>query len=68
MTLLVTELLRTELGGRLRAMTSKHVAPLYCGRPILLGADRQDGKWAFDGEGHLAVDIQAEVDESEASS
>lgn len=70
-TLLMTELLRTELGGRLREMTSKHVAPLYCGRPILLGADRQGGNWtlrAFDGEGRLAVDIQAEVDENEASS
>jgi 3-methylfumaryl-CoA hydratase len=63
-TLLMTELLRTELGGHLRAITSKHLAPLFCGRPILLGADRQDGKWslrAFDNEGRLAVDIQAEV-------
>jgi 3-methylfumaryl-CoA hydratase len=62
-TLLMTELPRTELGGRLTAITSKHVAPLFCGRPILLGADPQDGKWllrAFDGDGRLAVDIHAE--------
>jgi 3-methylfumaryl-CoA hydratase len=64
-TLLMTELLRTELGGHVSAITSKHVAPLFCGRPIMLAAEQQDGRWqlrAFDNEGRLAVDIQAEVD------
>lgn len=63
-TLLLTEFLRTELGGTLTALTAKHVAPLFCGRPVLLGAERQDGKWllrAFDDSGRLAVDIEAEA-------
>ncbi len=62
-TLLLTEFLRTELGGTLTTLTARHVAPLFCGRPILLGAERQDGKWllrAFDDTGRLAVDIEAE--------
>lgn len=63
-TLLLTEFLRTELGGTLTALTARHVAPLFCGRPILLGAERQDGKWllrAFDDAARLAVDIEAEA-------
>ena len=63
-TLLLTEFLRTELGGTLTALTARHVAPLFCGRPVLLGAERQDGKWllrAFDDSGRLAVDIEAEA-------
>ena len=62
-TLLLTEFLRTELGVTFTALTAKHVAPLFCSRPILLGAERQDGKWllrAFDDTGCLAVDIEAE--------
>lgn len=62
-TLLLTEFFRTEIGFTLTALTAKHVAPLFCGRPILLGAERQDGKWvlrAFDDLGRLAMDIEAE--------
>lgn len=62
-TLLLTEFFRTEIGFTLTALTAKHVAPLFCGRPILLGAERQVGKWvlrAFDDLGCLAVDIEAE--------
>src|SRR6476661_3057295 len=50
-TLLLTELLRNEPGGVLTSLAAKHVAPLFCGRPIFLGADRQGDKWllrAFD--------------------
>jgi len=63
-TLLLTEFLRTELGVAPTGFTSKHVAPLLCGRPMLLGAEEKDGKWqlrAFDDVGRLAVDIVAEV-------
>jgi 3-methylfumaryl-CoA hydratase len=63
-TLLLTEFLRTELGGTLTALTARHVAPLFCGRPILLGAERRGDKWllrAFDDTGRLAVDIEAEA-------
>lgn len=62
-TLLLTEFVRNELGGSLTTLSAKHVAPLFCGRPILLGGERQDGKWrlrAFDDTGCLAVDIETE--------
>jgi len=63
-TLLLTEFLRTQLKMNLVALTSRHVAPLFCGRPITLGAALADGKCtlrAFDDAGVLAVDIEAEV-------
>jgi 3-methylfumaryl-CoA hydratase len=63
-TLLLTELLRNELGGALTSLAANHVAPLFCGRPIFLGSDRQDDKWllrAFDDSGRLAVEIQADA-------
>ena len=63
-TLLLTEFLRIELGGTLTALTARHVAPLFCDRPLLLGAERQHGHWrlrAFNDTGRLAVDIQTEA-------
>ena len=63
-TLLLTEFLRTELGGSLTTLTAKHVGPLFCGRSILLGGERQDGKWvlrAFDDTGRVALDMEAEA-------
>jgi 3-methylfumaryl-CoA hydratase len=33
-TLLATEYLRTELGVKPRSLTTRHTAPLFCGRPI----------------------------------
>jgi 3-methylfumaryl-CoA hydratase len=63
-TLLLTEFLRNELGGTLTSLTAKHFAPLFCGRPICLGAARQDDKWllrAFDDSGRLAVDVQTDA-------
>jgi 3-methylfumaryl-CoA hydratase len=61
-TLLLTEFLRLELKGAFTSLTAKHVAPLFCGRPISLWGDRQDDAWllrAFDDNGVLAVDIEA---------
>ena len=63
-TLLLTEFLRTELGGALTGFTAKHMAPLFCGRPLLLGGERQGRKWllrAFDDNGSLAVDMETEA-------
>lgn len=63
-TLLLTEFFRTEFGGNLTGLTTKHVGPLFCGRPILLGGERCDGKWvlrAFDDTGRLALDMEAEA-------
>jgi 3-methylfumaryl-CoA hydratase len=61
-TLLLTEFLRLELKGAFTSLTAKHVAPLFCGRPISLWGERQDDGWllrAFDDNGVLAVDIEA---------
>ena len=44
-TLMLTEFFRNELGGIPAALSAKHVTPLFCNRPVLLGAERQDGKW-----------------------
>jgi 3-methylfumaryl-CoA hydratase len=62
-TLLLTEFLRTEEGVAPAAITARHVAPLFCGRPALLGAEKAGSKWllrAFDDAGRLAVDVEAE--------
>ena len=61
-TLLLTEFLRLELKGAFTSLTAKHVAPLFCGRPISLWGERQNDAWllrAFDDNGVLAVDIEA---------
>jgi 3-methylfumaryl-CoA hydratase len=60
-TLLMTEFLRREVGIVPSALKIKHVAPLYCGRPITLVADQIEGRWrvqAFDHRATLAVDME----------
>jgi 3-methylfumaryl-CoA hydratase len=61
-TLLLTEFLRLELKGAFTSLATKHLAPLFCGRPISLWGERQDDAWllrAFDDNAVLAVDIEA---------
>jgi 3-methylfumaryl-CoA hydratase len=61
---LLTEFLRTEHGGTFTSFTARHMAPLFCGRSMRLGAELKDGNWrlrAFDDAGRLAVDIQARI-------
>jgi 3-methylfumaryl-CoA hydratase len=61
-TLLLTEFLRLELKGAFTSLTAKHVAPLFCGRPISLWGEHQNDAWllrAFDDNGVLAVGIEA---------
>jgi 3-methylfumaryl-CoA hydratase len=61
-TLVLTEFLRLELKGAFTSLAAKHLAPLFCGRPISLWGKRQDDAWllrAFDDNGVLAVDIEA---------
>jgi 3-methylfumaryl-CoA hydratase len=65
-TLLMTEFLRREVGVTPSALKIKHVAPLYCGRPITLVADQPEGRWrvqAFDHRATLAVDMEIETHE-----
>jgi hydroxyacyl-ACP dehydratase HTD2-like protein with hotdog domain len=60
-TLLLTEFLRLELKSKFTSLTAKHVAPLFCGRPVSLWGERQNEAWllrAFDDHGGLAVEIE----------
>jgi 3-methylfumaryl-CoA hydratase len=63
-TLLLTEFLRRDLGVRPAALKVRHVAPLFCNRPITLAADRHGERWhlkAFDDGHRLAVDMEVDV-------
>jgi 3-methylfumaryl-CoA hydratase len=64
-TLLLTELLRTDLGLAPASFRTKHLAPLFCGRPITLAADRdgsRDGNaWrlrAYNHAGKIAAEME----------
>jgi 3-methylfumaryl-CoA hydratase len=62
--LLLTEFLRTEMKLRLRRYTTRHKAPLYCGRSVTLAANR-DGNTvrliALNDAGSIATEMEAEV-------
>jgi 3-methylfumaryl-CoA hydratase len=63
-TLLLTEFLRCELGVQPKSLMARHVAPLYCNRPVTLAADRVGSGWllkAFDDRNRLAVEMNVEV-------
>lgn len=63
-TLLLTEFLRRDLSVVPGALTVRHVAPLYCNRPVTLTADQQAGRWqlkALDDLNRLAVDMEVTV-------
>jgi 3-methylfumaryl-CoA hydratase len=63
-TLLLTELLRSDLGLRPHRITTRHKAPLFCGRPVTLAASR-DGSTvrlvALDDAGAVATEMEADV-------
>jgi 3-methylfumaryl-CoA hydratase len=58
-TLLLTEFARTDLGLQVVGLKSKHLAPLFCDRPISLSAQEHDaGVWSLvaqDDEGRVAL-------------
>jgi len=63
-TLLLTEFLRCDLGVTPAAIAVRHVAPLYCKRPVTLAADPAGKGWrlkAFDDQNRLAVDMEVTV-------
>jgi 3-methylfumaryl-CoA hydratase len=65
-TLLLTEFLRTELGVVPSSFKARHLAPLFCGSPITMVANKIDSKWqlqAFDNRSILAVDMEVETHE-----
>ncbi len=63
-TLLLTEFLRRDLGLVAASLSVRHVAPLFCGRPVTLAADREGGKLrlkAYNDKNQLAVDMEVDV-------
>jgi 3-methylfumaryl-CoA hydratase len=65
-TLLLTEYARNDLKLNLRHITMKNVAPLFCGRPMILSADLYGERWclkAHDETGKIAAKMEAEVNE-----
>lgn len=62
--LLLTEFLRTDLGGVFTTLAARYLAPLFCGRPVVLGGERQGENWmlrAWDDTGRLALEVEATV-------
>ena len=60
-TLLLTEFLGSEVGIKPAGIKTRHTAPLYCGRPILLAASRYESSWrlsAHDELGRVAVELE----------
>ncbi|MET0163680.1 MAG: hypothetical protein ABW318_01590 [Vicinamibacterales bacterium] len=63
-TLLLTEFLRKDLCLVPAALKVRHVAPLFCGRPITLAAQRDGARWclkAFNDKSELAVDVDVDI-------
>lgn len=63
-TLLLTEMLRTTVGRSPARLRARHLAPLFCDRPVLLTAEQDGSRWllrAHDDTGRLAVEINAEM-------
>jgi 3-methylfumaryl-CoA hydratase len=61
-TLLLTEFLRTDLGIKLTDIKVKHIAPLFCNRPMTLTAERIEMDWKlkiFDENNGIAVEMEA---------
>jgi 3-methylfumaryl-CoA hydratase len=63
-TLLLTEFLRRDLRIAPGAIRVRHLAPLFCSRPLTLTARQEGTTWrlnAFDDKGQLAVEMEADV-------
>ncbi len=64
--LLLTDFLRLEIGVIPSSIRVRHLAPLFCGRPITMVANKINDQWqlqAYDNRSILAVDIEVETDE-----
>jgi 3-methylfumaryl-CoA hydratase len=55
-TLLLTEFMRTDLGINLKEIKVKHIAPLYCNRPLTLTFENDELK-IYDDNNVVAVEI-----------
>jgi 3-methylfumaryl-CoA hydratase len=63
-TLLLTEFMRRDLCVAPTLLKARHVAPLFCGRPMTLTAHLEGEAWrvkAFDDKNRLAIDLQVQA-------
>jgi 3-methylfumaryl-CoA hydratase len=63
-TLLLTELLRTDLKQTPARITARYSAPLFCHRPMTLAAEPDGSRWrlgAFNDMGRHAADVEVDV-------
>jgi 3-methylfumaryl-CoA hydratase len=63
-TLLLSEFARADLGLVVRTFTTKHVAPLFCGRPMTLAGEPSGDDWtlaAYDEAGQMAVEMMVQI-------
>jgi 3-methylfumaryl-CoA hydratase len=62
-TLLLTEFARNDLQLKLQGLKTKHLAPLFCDRPMTLAADRVGESWTLrvhDEQGRLALSMEVQ--------
>lgn len=63
-TLLLTEFIRTDLELELTEIKIKHIAPLYCNRPMILTAEKIETGWklsVYNDNNDIAVEAEANV-------
>ena len=63
-TLLLTEYIRTNLELEITAIKVKHIAPLYCNRPMTLTAEQKETGWelkVYDDNNEIAVEVETNV-------
>ncbi|MDI5899060.1 hypothetical protein [Flavobacterium yafengii] len=63
-TLLLTEYIRTNLGLEITDIKVKHIAPLYCNRPMTLTAKKSETDWklyVYDNNNDIAVEAEINV-------
>jgi 3-methylfumaryl-CoA hydratase len=63
-TLLLTDFLRTNLELEIMDLKVKHIAPLYCNRPMTLTAEKSEIGWklsVYDDNNDLAVEAETNV-------
>ena len=63
-TLLLSEFLRRDLNVVPSAFKVRHMAPLFCNRPVTLAADQVGERWrlkAFDDRNRLAAEMEVDI-------
>jgi 3-methylfumaryl-CoA hydratase len=63
-TLLLTEFIRTNLGLKMTDIKVKHIAPLYCNRPLTLTAEESETGWklkVYDNNNEVTVEMEASL-------